>query len=114
MDILELAAVFTTGGALAWAAVVIFATELIKRLTPLAETGRAPMYAAATLAALIVGLATWDALDSELFTVGPDLIVAVVFAWINVTATAIGLHTTAAKAGRVIQGTTNPTGPDNR
>jgi hypothetical protein len=112
MDILELAAVFTTAGALAWSAIVIFGTELLKRLSPMAEHGRAPMYAAATLSALIVGLATWDALSTGLFVVGPSLIVSVIFAWINITAAAIGLHTTAQKAGNVIQGTTNPSGPD--
>ena len=113
MDILELAAVFTTAGALAWSGVVVFTVELVKRLTPLAETGRAPLYAAASLSGTVVGLAAWDVTATgQLALNAPNFIVSIAFAWINITAAAIGLHTTAMKAGRVIQGTTNTSGPD--
>lgn len=113
MEILELAGVFTAAGALAWAGVIIFAVELLKRLSPLAETGRAPMYAAASLGAIIVALAAWDVSATGALGLNtPNFIVALAFAWLNVTAAAIGLHTTAMKAGRVIQGTTNTSGPD--
>jgi hypothetical protein len=116
MDIIALDSVFTTAGAAAWAATVIAVVELLKRLSPLAEYGRAPMYAAAALSAFIVGLAAWSAVTTEHPVYAnsdlPNFGVLLILTWATVTTAAIGTYATAAKAGSVLQGRTNPAGPD--
>lgn len=72
------------------------------------QTGRAPMVAAAVLSALaVIGAVVEAGLG-----LAPATVTAGLTAWLTVYTAAVGTHQTVAKAGRVLTGTTNPSGPD--
>jgi hypothetical protein len=72
------------------------------------QHGRAPMIAAAIIAAGFTALGAWQlALPVE-----PGSVVAAVTGWLMVYTGAIGTRETVTKAARVVAGTTNPAGED--
>lgn len=110
MEDIALALVFTTAGAGVVAGFVAGIVELVFK--PLAPDdwshGKAPMFAALALSALIVVLALWDAG----MPFGPNLIFGFLLMTYTVYAAAVGSHATVRKAVNTVRGTTEPTGPD--
>lgn len=108
---LPLAEVFTAAGALAWAAAIVGLVQFGKRFIPfIPEHGRGVLAVVAGLAAIVVALA---AIDLGL-TLDPQTIILILFTWANLGAAAVGAYEAGAKTARVIAGTTDTTGPDER
>lgn len=111
MDILPLplAEVFTAAGAITWAAALAGIVTILKRAVPwIPETGRGVLYVVMVLAAALVLLAAYDLQP----VVSGATIIGFVLTWAAVVTAASGTYEIASKGGRVVQGTTNPTGPD--
>lgn len=108
MEPFPLEIIFTAAGAIVGAGVVTSLVELAKKFGAISEHGRAPMLTAAGLSAGLVGLAAWSASVG----ISPESILLGVLAWLNVTTAAIGTHAAVRKAGAVMSGSTNPSGPD--
>lgn len=72
------------------------------------QHGRAPMVAAAIIAAAFVGLGIWQLA----LPLTPATITAAVAGWLLVYTGAIGARENVTKAARIVAGTTNRTGPD--
>jgi hypothetical protein len=110
MDLpIPLAEVFTAAGAVTWAAAMAGVVELLKRAVPfMPEHGRGVLYVVMGLSALLIAAAV---LEVGL-TLTPSIIVGLVLTWAALVTAAAGTYEVAAKGGRVLQGTTNPVGPD--
>lgn len=106
---IPLAEVFTAAGVVAWAAVVAGVVELAKRALPfIPDHGRGVLYTVMAISVAIVALA-W--LDVGI-AVSPAAIVGGFLTWTALVTAAAGAYEVAAKGGRVLQGTTDPAGPD--
>jgi hypothetical protein len=106
---LTLDLVFTAAGAAAIGGFLAGVVEGLKQLMPGTHAhGRAPMLLAALLALLVVGAAAWD--SGQPITPASAFVGFLAF-WSVYTA-AVGTHATVMKAARVVNGTTNPRGPD--
>lgn len=108
MEPFPLEIIFTAAGALVGAGVVTAIVELAKKFGVIAETGRAPMLAAAVLSLGLVLLAAWSLAPG----ISPESILLGVLSWLNVTTAAIGTHAAVRKTAAVMSGSTNPSGPD--
>ena len=107
---IPLAEVFTAAGVVTWAAALAGLVELAKRALPfIPDHGRGVLYLVMALSAGIIGLAAWEVG----FTLAPATIAGLLLSWAALVAAASGAYEVAAKGGRVLQGTTNETGPDN-
>lgn len=106
---IPLAEVFTAAGAVVWAGALAGLVELLKRAVPVIPShGRGVLYLLMGLAALLVGLAAYD-LQPQ---INGSAIVGAVLTWAAVVTAASGSYEVAAKGGRILQGTTNESGPD--
>lgn len=106
---IPLAEVFTAPGIITWAAAMAGIVEVLKRAIPfIPSTGRGVLYVVMILSAALVGLAAWDA-GTQLDAAS---IVGLVLTWVALITASAGTYEVAAKGGRIVQGTTNPTGPD--
>jgi hypothetical protein len=104
-----LAEVFTAPGAIVWAGALAGLVELLKRAVPAMPTsGRGVLYAVMALAALLVLAAAYDLRP----TITGSAIVGAVLTWAAVVTAASGSFEVVSKAGRIMQGTTDPGGPD--
>jgi len=104
-----LSEVFTAPGAVIWAGALAGLVELLKRAVPfIPESGRGVLYTLMVLAALLVLAAAYD-LRPE---INGAAIVGGVLTWAAVTTAASGSFEIASKAGRIMQGTTDPNRPD--
>jgi hypothetical protein len=110
MDLpIPLAEVFTAAGVVTWAAALAGVVELLKRAVPfIPEHGRGVLYVVMGLSWLLIAAA---ALDIGL-TLTPATIVGLILTWAALVTAASGSYEIAAKGGRILQGTTNPVGPD--
>ena len=111
MEGFELAILFTAAGAVVGAGLIKVLVSAIKSWGLLPEHGRGVLVAVALLALLLVGLATLDAAFIQDGISAQDVLI-VVLAWANLYTASIGVHETAVKAQNIVQGTTNPAGPD--
>jgi hypothetical protein len=111
MEQFELAILFTTAGALVGAALVKSLVSAAKSFG-LPSTGRAPMLAALTLSAGLIGLALWGS-DMLADGLDPEDVLVVILSWLGLYTASVGVHETAVKVERIATGTTNPSGPDN-
>lgn len=111
MEGFELAILLTTAGAVVGAAFIKTIVSAAKGIGIVPETGRGVLIAVGLCAALLMGLAVWD---STLLTDGVDAsdVLLIVLSFLGLYTASIGVHETAVKAQNIIQGTTNPTGPD--
>ena len=111
MEAFDLAILFTTAGAVPGGALVKVILSAGKNLGIVPQTGRGILYANAAVSALLIAGA---ALSVPWLSDGvtPNEVLQVVLAWIGVGGLAIGVHEVAAKTQRVLQGNTNPAGPD--
>lgn len=106
---IPLAEVFTAAGAVVWAGALAGLVELLKRAVPfIPETGRGVLYTLMVLAAGLVGLAAYDLQPA----INGSTIIGAVLTWAALVTAASGSFEVASKAGRVLQGTTDPAGPD--
>lgn len=109
--VLPLAEVFTAAGVMAWAAAIVGLVQFGKRFVPfIPEHGRGVLALVAGLALLVVALAAWD-IGLE---ISPQVIVILVLTWGALGSAAIGAYEAGAKTIRVLTGTTNEIGPDER
>jgi hypothetical protein len=107
---IPLAEVFTAAGAVVWAGALAGLVELLKRAVPfLPNQGRGVLYTLMVLAAALVGLAAYDLQP----VLNGAAIVGAVLTWAAVVTAASGSFEVASKAGRIMQGTTDTTGPDD-
>ena len=107
---IPLAEVFTAAGVVTWAAALAGLVELAKRALPfIPDHGRGVLYLVMGLSAGIIALAAWEVG----FTLEPATIAGLLLTWAALVTAASGAYEVAAKGGRVLQGTTNETGPDN-
>jgi hypothetical protein len=111
MEQFELAILFTTAGALIGAGLVKALVSAMKSFG-LPSTGRAPMLAALTLSAGLIGLALWGS-DIPADGINAQEVLVVILSWLGLYTASVGVHETAVKVERIATGTTNPTGPDN-
>lgn len=111
MEGFELAVLFTAAGAVVGAGLIKVLVSAIKSWGLLPEHGRGVLLAVAALAVLLIGLAAWDAEWIRDGINAQDVLI-VILAWANLYTASIGVHETAVKAQNIVQGTTNPTGPD--
>lgn len=109
--VLPLAEVFTSAGLVAWAAAIVGLVQFGKRFLPfIPEHGRGVLAVVAGLALAVVALAAWDLG----LGISPQGIVVLVMTWSALGTSAIGLYEAGSKAIRVVSGTTNEAGPDER
>ena len=106
---IPLAEVFTAAGVVTWAAALAGLVELAKRALPfIPDHGRGVLYLVMGLSAGIIALAAWEAQ----VILGPATIAGLLLSWAALVTAASGAYEVAAKGGRILQGTTNETGPD--
>lgn len=111
MENFELAILFTTAGALVGAGLIKTLVSAAKSMGILPEHGRTLLVASAALAAALIGLALIDLPLLRDGVSGQDVLV-IIMSWLGLYTASVGVHETAVKVQNVIQGTTNPTGPD--
>lgn len=111
MDGFELAVLFTAAGAVVGAGLIKILVSAGKSWGIVPEHGRGALIAVALLAVLLIGLAAWDADWIADGISGQDVLI-IILAWANLYTASIGVHETAVKAQNIMQGTTNPGGPD--
>ena len=111
MEDFQLSILLTTAGAAVGAGLIKTLISALKGLGLINDFGRAPLYAAMIAAAGLMALAVWD---SSLLHDGVDAadVFVIFLSWIGLYTAAVGVHETAVKAQRIVQGTTNPSGPD--
>lgn len=112
MEQFQLIILLTTAGAAVGAVLIKTLVSAAKGIGILPETGRSSMYAAAAIAAVLIALAVFDAPILRDGVTGQDVFV-IFLSWFGLYAAAVGTHETAVKAQNIVQGTTNPTGPDD-
>ena len=111
MEDFQLAILLTTAGAAVGAVLIKTLVSAGKQLGIVPETGRGPLYAALALAAVLIGLALWDAGTFDAGVDAGDVFLALL-SLVGLYTASVGVHETAVKGQRMIQGTTNPAGPD--
>lgn len=111
MEAFELAILLTTAGAAVGAGLIKTLISALKGLGLINDFGRAPLYAAMIAAAGLMALAVWDSTLLTDGASGQDVFI-IFLSWLGLYTSAVGIHETAVKAQRIVQGTTNPTGPD--
>lgn len=111
MEGFELAILLTTAGAAVGAVLIKTLVSAAKGIGIVPEHGRGVLFAVGLLALLLIGLAVWD---STLLTDGVDAadVLLIFLSFVGLYTASVGIHETAVKAQSIIQGTTNPTGPD--
>lgn len=106
---IPLAEVFTAAGAVVWAGALAGLVELLKRAVPfIPDSGRGVLYTLMALAALLVGLAAYDLQP----VISGASIIGAILTWAAIVTAASGSFEVASKAGRIMQGTTDPAAPD--
>lgn len=111
MEGFDLAILFTTAGAVPGGALVKLILSAGKNLGIVPEHGRGILYANALVSALLI---VGAALSAPWLHDGVNAneVLVVFLAWIGVGGLAIGVHEVAVKTQNVLQGSTNPVGPD--
>jgi hypothetical protein len=106
---IPLAEVFTAAGAVVWAGALAGLVELLKRAVPfIPDHGRGVLYTLMVLSAALVGLAAYDLQPA----INGSTIIGAVLTWAALVTAASGSFEVASKAGRIMQGSTDETGPD--
>lgn len=111
MEGFELAILFTTAGAFVGASLLKIIVSAGKNAGLIPEHGRGILYVTAVLAAGLIVLALLDADFIRDGLSGQDIL-TIILAWLGIYTSAVGVHETAAKVQNIVQGTTNPVGPD--
>lgn len=111
MDSFELAILLTTAGAAVGAALIKTLVSAGKSLGIVPEHGRGILIAVAVLSLVLIGLAAWDQnIAGEGITAAEVFVL--LLSWVGLYAASVGIHESAVKVQAVVQGTTNPAGPD--
>lgn len=109
----QLSILLTTAGAAVGAGLIKTIVSALKGMGLLPDHGRALLLVAGALAILLMGLAVWDAaIFSDGDGVTAQEIFTVLLATFGLYSASVGVHETAVKVQNIMQGTTNPTGPD--
>lgn len=107
---IPLAEIFTAAGAVVWAGAIAGVVQVLKQAIPfIPETGRGVLYTVMVISGLVVVAAAYD-LQPQ---ISGGFIIGAVLTWAAVVTAASGSFEVASKAGRIMQGTTNTTGPDS-